>query len=82
MTALGVNRFNLDFERDFKTPDDVSGAVTLLPKLFDCSGTYQLRNVCSRLLDHEGRPFDAHAQGPAPGRQMASQATLHYATPP
>ena len=37
VTALGVNRFNLDFERDFKTPDDIAGAVTLLPKLFDSS---------------------------------------------
>src|SRR5688572_19715151 len=37
VTALGVNRFNLDFERDFKTPDDIGGAVTLLPKLFDSS---------------------------------------------
>ena len=25
VTALGVNRFNLDFERDFKTPDDIAG---------------------------------------------------------
>lgn len=37
VTALGENRFNLDFERDFKTPDDIAGAVTLLPKLFDSS---------------------------------------------
>ena len=34
---LGENRFNLDFERDFKTPDDIVGAVTLLPKIFDSS---------------------------------------------
>src|SRR5216684_1157549 len=33
--ALGENRFNLDFERDFKTPESISGAVTLLPHLFD-----------------------------------------------
>ena len=45
-------------------------ASTFAPLCVCC--TYQLRNVCSRLLDHEGRPFDVHAQGPAPGRQMAS----------
>jgi hypothetical protein len=29
--SLGENRFNLDFERDFTTPENISGAVTLLP---------------------------------------------------
>ena len=33
--ALGDARFNRDFESDFKTKDDISGAVTLLPRLFD-----------------------------------------------
>ncbi|MBK9240533.1 MAG: SIR2 family protein [Acidobacteria bacterium] len=37
VAALGENRFNLDFERDFKTPEEIGGAVSLLPTLFDNS---------------------------------------------
>ena len=37
VTSLGESRFNLDFERDFKTPEEITGAVSLLPKLFDNS---------------------------------------------
>lgn len=58
VTALGVNRFNLDFERDFKTPDDVSGAVTLLPKLFDCSViTTNFDRVLERVYEGDAKSF-------------------------
>jgi hypothetical protein len=56
--ALGENRFNLDFERDFKTPENISGAVTLLPRLFDsCAVTTNFDRVLETVYASEGRPF-------------------------
>lgn len=56
--ALGENRFNLDFERDFKTPENVSGAVTLLPHIFDNSVvTTNFDRVLETIYANEGRPF-------------------------
>jgi hypothetical protein len=56
--ALGENRFNLDFERDFKTPVSVTGAVTLLPKLFDnCAVTTNFDRVLESAYANEDRPF-------------------------
>ena len=56
--ALGENRFNLDFERDFKTPEDISGAVTLLPRLFDsCAVTTNFDRVLEQVYTSEGRAF-------------------------
>jgi hypothetical protein len=56
--ALGVNRFNLDFERDFKTPDNVIGAVTLLPKLFACSViTTNFDRVLEKVYENDGKSF-------------------------
>ncbi len=56
--ALGENRFNLDFERDFKTPENISGAVTLLPSLFDSSAvTTNFDRVLETAYANEGRPF-------------------------
>lgn len=56
--ALGENRFNLDFERDFKTPEDISGAMTLLPRLFDNSAvTTNFDRVLETVYNLEGRPF-------------------------
>jgi hypothetical protein len=58
VTALGVNRFNLDFERDFKTPDDIAGAVTLLPKLFDNSCiTTNFDRVLERAYENDAKAF-------------------------
>jgi len=58
VTALGVNRFNLDFERDFKTPDDIAGGVTLLPKLFDSSCiTTNFDRVLERVYENDGKAF-------------------------
>jgi hypothetical protein len=34
---LGINHFERDFERSFGIPEEITGAVTLLPRLFDCS---------------------------------------------
>src|SRR5574340_103770 len=56
--ALGVNHFNLDFERDFKTPENISGAVTLLPRLFDsCAVTTNFDRVLEQVYTNEGRGF-------------------------
>jgi hypothetical protein len=35
VTKLGESRCNQDFERDFRTSEDLAGAVTKLPLLFD-----------------------------------------------
>ena len=58
VVALGENRFNLDFERDFKTPGAIAGAVTLIPKLFDSSAiTTNFDRVLETVYAAEGRPF-------------------------
>ena len=58
VTVLGVNRFNLDFERDFKTPDEITGAVTLLPKLFDNSAiTTNFDRVLERVYENDAKAF-------------------------
>jgi len=58
VSSLSVNRFNLDFERDFKTPDEIVGAVTLLPKLFDNAAiTTNFDRVLERVYELDGRAF-------------------------
>ncbi len=57
VTALSVNRFNLDFERDFKTPDDITGAVTLLPKLFDGCITTNFDRVLEKAYENDAKAF-------------------------
>lgn len=56
--ALGENRFNLDFERDFKTPDDIAGAATILPTLFDNSAiTTNFDRVLEKAYENASKPF-------------------------
>jgi hypothetical protein len=56
--VLGVNRFNLDFERDFKTPDEITGAVTILPKLFDNSAiTTNFDRVLEKVYENDAKAF-------------------------
>jgi hypothetical protein len=58
VTTLGENRFNLDFERDFKTPEEITGAVTLLPKLFDNSAiTTNFDRVLERVYENDAKAF-------------------------
>lgn len=58
IARLTQNKFERDFERDFKTPDDVAGAVVLLPSIFD--GAVITTNF-DRVLEHvyqaQGKPF-------------------------
>lgn len=64
VTRLGQNRFNRDFERDFKTPDEISGAVTLLPRLFDCSViTTNFDLVLETAYENEDKPFKEKVNG-------------------
>ncbi|RQW83902.1 MAG: hypothetical protein EHM79_15000 [Geobacter sp.] len=56
--ALGENRFNLDFERDFMTPDEITGALTLLPKLFDNSViTTNFDRVLEKVYENDAKAF-------------------------
>jgi SIR2-like domain len=58
VVALGVNRFNLDFERDFTVSNNITGAITLLPRLFDNSViTTNFDRVLEKVYEGEGVPF-------------------------
>jgi hypothetical protein len=55
---LTINRFERDFERSFPIPDEIDGAVTLLPGLFDSSViTTNFDRVLERVYETEGEPF-------------------------
>lgn len=55
---LTLNRFERDFERCFQIPETITGAVSLLPKLFDCSViTTNFDRVLERVYENEGRVF-------------------------
>jgi hypothetical protein len=58
VTALGENRFNLDFERDFTTPDVILGAASLLPQLFDNSAiTTNFDRVLEKVYENDAKAF-------------------------
>lgn len=64
VTALGDNRFNLDFERDFKTPDEITGAVTLVPKIFDsCAITTNFDRVLEKAYETDAKSFVEKVSG-------------------
>ena len=55
---LTLNRFERDFERCFQIPETITGAVSLLPKLFDCSViTTNFDRVLERVYENEGKVF-------------------------
>lgn len=61
---LTFNRFERDFERSFQTPDTIDGAVTLLPKLFDCSViTTNFDRVLERVYENDGKAFEEKVTG-------------------
>ncbi len=61
---LPLNRFERDFERSFRTPDEISGAVTLLPRLFDCSVvTTNFDRVLERVYDNDAKAFEEKVTG-------------------
>jgi hypothetical protein len=61
---LTINRFERDFERNFQIPEAVSGAVALLPKLFDCSViTTNFDRVLERVYESDGKAFEEKVTG-------------------
>ena len=61
---LTINRFERDFERNFRVADEVIGAVALLPKLFDGSViTTNFDRVLERVYEDEGKPFEEKVTG-------------------
>jgi hypothetical protein len=61
---LTLNRFERDFERSFRIPDVIDGAVTLLPKLFDCSViTTNFDRVLERVYENEVKAFEEKVTG-------------------
>lgn len=58
VVALGENQFNLNFARDFKTPENTTGAVTLLPALFDkCAITTNFDRVLEKVYENASKAF-------------------------
>lgn len=67
VTKLGEARFNLDFERDFTPPNELAGAVMLLPGLFDnCVLTTNFDRVVEMAYEKCGRAFVEKTTGRAP----------------
>lgn len=61
---LTINRFERDFERNFRVADEVRGAVALLPKLFDGSViTTNFDRVLERVYEDGGKPFEEKVTG-------------------
>lgn len=61
---LTLNRFERDFARSFQVPETITGAVTLLPKLFDCSAiTTNFDRVLEQVYSREGKPFAEKVTG-------------------
>lgn len=55
---LTLNRFERDFARSFQIPEAITGAVALLPKLFDCSViTTNFDRVLEQVYVSEAKPF-------------------------
>lgn len=67
VTRLGEPRFNLDFERDFTPPGELSGAVMHLPELFDnCAITTNFDRVLEMAYEKSGKAFVEKTTGRAP----------------
>jgi len=64
VTQLGEPRFNLDFERDFNPPDDISGPVLSLPDLFDsCVITTNFDRILEKAYENCGKAFAEKTTG-------------------
>lgn len=56
--SLTLNRFERDFEMNFQIPETVTGTITLLPKLFDCSMiTTNFDRVLEQVYEKGGKAF-------------------------
>lgn len=64
IARLTLNRFERDFERSFGLPDAIEGAVTLIPKLFDCSViTTNFDRVLERVYENDAMAFEEKVTG-------------------
>ena len=67
VTKLGEARFNLDFERDFNPPADLTGPVLRLPDLFDsCAITTNFDRILEEAYQKSGKPFAEKTTGRGP----------------
>jgi hypothetical protein len=66
---LGINRFERDFERSFGVPEAITGAVSLLPQLFDCC---TITTNFDRVLEHAYANDRKHFTSTCTGRGNAS----------
>lgn len=61
---LTFNRFERDFERSFRIPEEIGGAVTLLPKVFNCSViTTNFDRVLERVYENDAKAFEEKVTG-------------------
>lgn len=61
---LTLHRFERDFERSFQLPDEIGGAVTMLPKLFDGSViTTNFDRVLEKAYESNAKPFEEKVTG-------------------
>lgn len=61
---LTTSVFERDFERDFATPEEIKGPVSLLPALFDCTVvTTNFDRVLERVYELGGKAFSEKCSG-------------------
>lgn len=67
VTKLGEAHFNLDFERDFNPPAELSGPVLRLPNIFDsCAITTNFDRILEEAYQKSGKPFVEKTTGRGP----------------
>ncbi|PWT83145.1 MAG: hypothetical protein C5B58_07000 [Acidobacteria bacterium] len=58
LQRVTVNKFERDFERSFQLPEQLTGSVALLPRLFDnCVITTNFDRVLERCYENESKAF-------------------------
>src|SRR5262249_23962721 len=64
VSRLTLHRFERDFERQFQIPEAITGAVALLPRLFDCCAiTTNFDRVLERVYENAAMPFTEKVTG-------------------
>lgn len=60
----GEQRFQRNFERDFQLPEEITGAITLLPQIFDGPvNTTNFDRVLEKVDEQGGRTFIEKVSG-------------------
>lgn len=64
ISKLGESRFQRDFERDFRLPENIGGAITLLPQIFDGPAiTTNFDRVLEKVYEKAERTFIEKVSG-------------------